>query len=194
LGDTFQISATMTDNDLLDMAVSKRPLCTTMKTYGTKPRPFKLTEDGEDYMIGSEVGNYLRMFRGALYKKYPSMWRRNISQEERKKMMEMGVGYTNLSTNVQIVKASEVEEILAGEEDRFRVQSAGTDHVSVMSHPPMERTVSNTLGGYGSSSRKKNTWTSQIPNSSFHLDAVPCATPLPRQRAAPKRVKTFPSM
>ena len=184
----------MTDRDLLDLAVPKRPLCTTMKTYGTKPKPFKLTEDGEDYMIGSEVGNYLRMFRGALYKKYPSMWRRNISQEERKQMMEMGVGYTNLSTNVQIIKASEVEEILAGEEDRFRVQSAGADHVSVVSHPPMERTVSNTLGGYGSSSRKKNTWTSQIPNSSFHLDAVPCATPLPRTRAAPKRVKTFPNM
>ena len=180
----------------LDLAIMKRPLCTTMKTYGTKPKSFKLTEDGEDYMIGSEVGNYLRMFRGALYKKYPSMWRRNITQEERKRMMEMGIGYTNLSTNVQIVKAVEVEEILAGEEDKFRTQLGGVDHVSVVPHTTMERTSSNVTGGYGmgSSTRKKNPWTSQIPNSSFHLDAVPCATSLPRTRSAPKRVKTFPHM
>lgn len=181
----------------LDLAITKRPLCTTMKTYGIKPKSFKLTDDGDDYMIGSEVGNYLRMFRGALYKKYPSMWRRNITQEERKKMMEMGIGYTNLSTNVQIVKATEVEEILSGEEDKFRTQLSGVDHVSVVSHPAaMERSSSNIGGAYGigSSTRKKNTWTSQIPNSSFHLDAVPCATALPRTRSAPKRVKTFPHM
>lgn len=184
------------ENSQLDLAISKRPLCTTMKTYGIKPKSFKLTEDGEDYMIGSEVGNYLRMFRGALYKKYPSMWRRNITQEERKKMMEMGIGYTNLSTNVQIVKAVEVEEILSGEEDKFRTQLGGVDHVTVVSHPAIERTPSNIGVGYGigSSTRKKNAWTSQIPNSSFHLDAVPCATSLPRTRSTLKRIKTFPNM
>lgn len=182
------------EDSQLDLAISRRPLCNTMKTYGVKPKSFKLTDDGESYMIGSEVGNYLRMFRGALYKKYPSMWRRNITQEERKRMMEMGIGYTNLSTNVQIVKATEVEEILSGEEDKFRTQLGGVDHVPVVSHPTMERSSSNVLGGYGigGSTRKKNTWTSQIPNSSFHLDAVPCATALPRTRTPPKRVKTFP--
>ena len=37
-----------------------------------------------------QVGNYLRMFRGSLYKKYPSMWRRLITVEERKKINTMG--------------------------------------------------------------------------------------------------------
>ena len=41
------------------------------KTYGEKPIMFRFSADGEDYMIGSEVGNYLRLFRGVLYKKYP---------------------------------------------------------------------------------------------------------------------------
>jgi len=32
----------------------------------------------------SKVGNYLRMFRGSLYKRYPSLWRRQMNVEERK--------------------------------------------------------------------------------------------------------------
>ena len=44
-----------------------------MKTYGEKPIIFKFDNDESqtEYMIGSEVGNYLRLFRGALYKKFP---------------------------------------------------------------------------------------------------------------------------
>ena len=44
-----------------------------MKTYGEKPIVFKFDNDetNTEYMIGSEVGNYLRLFRGALYKKFP---------------------------------------------------------------------------------------------------------------------------
>ena len=41
------------------------------KTFGEKPIIFALEEKGEQFMIGSEVGEYLRLFRGALYKKYP---------------------------------------------------------------------------------------------------------------------------
>ena len=40
-----------------------------MKTYGEKPLIFKFDNDDIEYMIGSEVGNYVRMFRGALYKR-----------------------------------------------------------------------------------------------------------------------------
>merc|ERR1711936_1225742 len=54
------------------------------KTYGEKPIIFSFEENGEQYMIGSEVGNYLRLFRGALYKRYPSLWRRMATPEERK--------------------------------------------------------------------------------------------------------------
>jgi len=37
-----------------------------------------------------KVGNYLRLFRGTLYKKYPSLWRRLITSEERKWLIELG--------------------------------------------------------------------------------------------------------
>jgi hypothetical protein len=38
-----------------------------------------------------KVGNYLRLFRGTLYKKYPSLWRRSITLEERKWLIELGL-------------------------------------------------------------------------------------------------------
>lgn len=37
-----------------------------------------------------QVGNYLRMFRGSLYKRYPSLWRRLMTVEERKKVSSLG--------------------------------------------------------------------------------------------------------
>lgn len=37
-----------------------------------------------------QVGNYLRLFRGSLYKRYPSLWRRLVTVEERKKINAMG--------------------------------------------------------------------------------------------------------
>lgn len=39
-----------------------------------------------------QVGNYLRMFRGSLYKRYPSLWRKLASVEERKKIVESSHG------------------------------------------------------------------------------------------------------
>jgi SWI/SNF-related matrix-associated actin-dependent regulator of chromatin subfamily B protein 1 len=63
---------------------------TMMKTYGEKPLVFKFDTEDDYFMIGSEVGNYLRLFRGALYKRYPGLARRNLTNEERKKLVEMG--------------------------------------------------------------------------------------------------------
>ena len=61
-----------------------------MKTYGDKPLVFKFDTDDTEYMIGSEVGNYVRLFRGALYKRFPGLTRRTLTNEERKKLVEMG--------------------------------------------------------------------------------------------------------
>lgn len=79
-----------------------------MRTFGEKPTAFQLEENAEFFYIGSEVsrvegylcsslktlyfqvGNYLRMFRGSLYKRYPSLWRRLVTVEERKKIASLG--------------------------------------------------------------------------------------------------------
>ncbi|KAI0989184.1 hypothetical protein GJ496_009893 [Pomphorhynchus laevis] len=94
--------------------------------YMERPAKFQIEENGEYYYVGSEVGIYLRLFRGTLYKKYPSLWKRVVSPEERKRIIDMGVirlnrfCETGLPTNITLLKSNEVEEIFDGLDDRFK--------------------------------------------------------------------------
>ncbi len=163
-------------------------LCGTLKTYGPKPKSFKLGESDEEYMLGSEVGNYLRLFRGDLYKRFPGLWKRKMTGEERRLAGEqIGYGYNNISTNVQIIKVSEVEEVLSGNDEKYR-SSLGFDSVSHSAVAGSQHANSGNNRG-----SKKNTWVSQLPSSSYHLDAVPCATPISRYKTNAKKVKSFPT-
>lgn len=104
----------------------------TMRTFGDKPTAFQLEDEGEYYYIGSEVGNYLRMFRGSLYKKYPSLWRRLVTVDERKKIASLGLGPHSLATSISLLRAVEVDEIFDGKDDKYRA-------VSVSTEPPVQR-------------------------------------------------------
>ncbi|XP_050408678.1 SWI/SNF-related matrix-associated actin-dependent regulator of chromatin subfamily B member 1-A isoform X2 [Patella vulgata] len=146
------------------------------KTYGEKPRAFRLEENGELYYIGSEVGTYLRMFRGSLYKRYPSMWRRLVTLEERKKISAMGFGQHSLATNITLLKVCEVDEIFKGSDEKYKAVSINSD--SSMS--------------FRDSKQKKAAWVPTIPTSSHHLDAVPCSTPINRNRLGKSKIRTFP--
>jgi SWI/SNF-related matrix-associated actin-dependent regulator of chromatin subfamily B protein 1 len=86
-------------------------------TFGKKPPAFDL--NGELYYIGADIGNYLKCHRGKLYKHYPNMWRRVATADEKKKIQELS-NNPNLSSNVMLVRATEVEEILAGNEEKYR--------------------------------------------------------------------------
>ncbi|TRY88555.1 hypothetical protein DNTS_034537 [Danionella cerebrum] len=127
------------------------------KTFGQKPIKFQLEEDGDFYMIGSEVGNYLRMFRGSLYKRYPSLWRRLASIEERKKVVA-----SSHATSVTLLKASECEEIFEGNDEKEQ------------------------------KAKRSSQWVPTLPNSSHHLDAVPCSTTINRNRMGRDKKRTFP--
>lgn len=101
------------------------------------------------------------MFRGSLYKRYPSLWRKLASVEERKKIVESSHGrlgpkctnesardrfigfvlkrlvcywfpfsdhgYTQLATSVTLLRASEVEEILEGNDEKYKAVSISTE-------------------------------------------------------------------
>lgn len=45
---------------------------------------------------------------------------------------------------------------------------------------------------YREPKQRKQNWNISMPNSSHHLDAVPCSTPVYRSRLAHKKVRTFP--
>ena len=84
-----------------------------LRCYGEKPIVFRLEgDDGTEYMIGSEVGNYLRLFRGALYKRYPGLTRKNLTTDERKKLVEMGHSQHVQASSITLLLASEVSSSL----------------------------------------------------------------------------------
>jgi len=148
-----------------------------MKTYGEKPIIFKFENDDTEYMIGSEVGNYLRLFRGALYKRYPGLTRRTLTNDERKKLLEMGHSQHVTASSISLLIAREVQELLYGNEEKYRgiTTSSFNDSASGFSKPKVA----------------KPTTFAPIPNN-IHLDAVPQATPINRNRVVNKKVRTFP--
>jgi SWI/SNF-related matrix-associated actin-dependent regulator of chromatin subfamily B protein 1 len=73
------------------------------------------------------VGNYLRLFRGTLYKKYPSLWRRMITLEERKWLIELGCSESSLPTNLTLLRANEVDEILNGDDEKYRALTLNSE-------------------------------------------------------------------
>ncbi|KAG7303728.1 SWI/SNF- matrix-associated actin-dependent regulator of chromatin sub B member 1-A [Plutella xylostella] len=148
-----------------------------IRTYGDKPISFQIEEGGEFYCVGSEVGNYLRLFRGSLYKKYPGMVRRTLTNEERKRLVDNGLGQHVLSSSVSLLKASEVEDIIEGNDDKYKAVSVSQELAT-----PRE----------SKSKKMQNpSWMPVMPNST-HLDAVPQATPISRSRVHNKKVRTFP--
>jgi len=136
---------------------------------------FKFAEDGEEFMIGSEAGNYLRLFRGALYKKYPGLSRRTLNGEERKKLIEMGHSQHVTSSTISLLLAREIDEIVNGVDEAYK----------------------NGPGAPGETPLKPKVVLKAAPAvpamaSSSHLDAVPQATPINRNRVVHKKVRTFP--
>ena len=154
-------------------------------TYGDKPIVFGFNglDDGNDddteYMIGSEVGNYMRLFRGALYKRYPGLTRRNLTSEERRKLIDMGHSQHVTASSVCLVLAKEVEEILAGRDEPYKT-AGRNDGASVVADVSINK-----------SKPKPTNYAPAMPNSS-HLDAVPQASPINRNRVIHKKVRTFP--
>ncbi|KAL1454375.1 hypothetical protein WDU94_010642 [Cyamophila willieti] len=118
-----------------------------IRTYGDKPISFQIEENGDFYCIGSEVGNYLP-----------------------------GINSHCLASSVTLLKVSEVEDILEGNDEKYKAVSIHTSEPLV----PRE-----------SKSKKAVPWAPSLPNSS-HLDAVPQATPVNRNRVNLKKVRTFP--
>ena len=178
-----------------------------ISTYGAKPLTFSFGEgsDAADYMIGSEVGNYLRLFRGSLYKKYPGLTRKTLNPEERKKVVEMGHSQHVTAASVTLLLASEVEDIIQGRDEAYKgtgltassAQIIETSNSSaLLPIPGTSGSSANTRSnrsktGAGGSGGGGSGYAAAMPNSS-HLDAVPQPTPINRNRVVHRKVRSFP--
>lgn len=117
------------------------------------------------------------MFRGLLYKKYPGLQRKNLTNDERRQLVESGLSSHLLASSVSLLRAAEVDDVISGNDDKYKADVYVT---SAEPPPPRE-----------SKSKKPQAWVQTMPNSS-HLDAVPQATPINRNRVQTKKVRTFP--
>nr|XP_047142082.1 SWI/SNF-related matrix-associated actin-dependent regulator of chromatin subfamily B member 1-like [Hydra vulgaris] len=85
------------------------------------PAVYQLEKNGEHWMLGSEVGSAMQFYKGALYKRFPSLYRRVLTLEERQILCNLNVDMrtlTNLGT--MVVKASEARKVLSGDGDIYR--------------------------------------------------------------------------
>ena len=88
---------------------------------GKTPAVYQLEEHGEHYMLGSEVGYALQFYKGALYKRFPSLYRRVLTLEERQILCNLNVGIRTLANlGTMVVKASEAKEILNGKGETYK--------------------------------------------------------------------------
>lgn len=54
-----------------------------------------------------------------MYKKYPGMFRRSITNEERRRLIELGLSQHVLASSVSLLRASEVEDIIEGNDEKY---------------------------------------------------------------------------
>ena len=59
-------------------------------------------------MIGSQTGNSMSLVKGALYKRYPSLWRRYATTEERELLSSVNINCSNQSI---LVKANKIDDV-----------------------------------------------------------------------------------
>lgn len=105
------------------------------------------------------------------------MHRRTLTNEERKKLIDSNISNHLFASSVSLLRATEVQDIIDGNDDKYKAVSVHSSESTV----PRER----------EKSKKTAPWMPTMPNSS-HLDAVPQATPINRNRVYNKKVRTFP--
>ena len=54
------------------------------------------------------------------------MFRRLITSEERKKLADLGLNQHVLASNISLLRASEVEDVIEGREEKYRAVSVQT--------------------------------------------------------------------
>src|SRR5207237_572119 len=140
------------------------------------------------------VGNFFKTFRGHLYKKYPGLSRRTLSGDERKKLTDHGLGkYANVS-QVTLLLASEVDEIIDGHDEPYRAKT-GKYEASVSDSYVPHTPRTSIIPKEPKSSRVQTPSVLLGPTSnhaySVHLDPVPEATKINRSKFV-KKGRLFP--
>ncbi|VDN25395.1 unnamed protein product [Gongylonema pulchrum] len=120
----------------------------------------------------------MRYHRGSLYKRFPQLWKRMATIDEKRKMQEMACPSSFLNTNIMLVRASEVDDILMGREEKYRAGGSSATPTSSVSSSLSSAVA---LNGTPMKTTRSGTgpWLGQQVPLRFH---VPCSTPVAHAR------------
>lgn len=98
--------------------------------------------------------------------------------EERKKLaLIAGFGQHSLATNITLLRANEVDDIVRGDGEKYKDTGLSSETPFRTREPRAKRGAN---------------WVPSVPSTSHHLDAVPCSTPINRNRLGKPKTRTFP--
>ncbi|KAE9553528.1 hypothetical protein FO519_003277 [Halicephalobus sp. NKZ332] len=137
--------------------------------YGQLPKCYTL--NGNKYYIGSEVGNYLKLHRDALYKQYPLLPKTIATEADKKQMEEFGVPKAFLRTKIILLNFSDVQDILKGNEKKFTSVPLAVEYNAADCAPPTRSMVPQIHN--------------QMSAGTHHLESIPCSTPSAVGRGKP---------
>lgn len=107
--------------------------------YGQPPKYYTL--NGSKYYIGSEVGNYLKLHRDALYKQYPLLPRLVATEADKKEMEEVGIPKAFLRTKIILLNYNDVQDILKGNDKKFRSVPLAMEYNASDCAPPARSVI-----------------------------------------------------
>ena len=88
--------------------------------------------NGERFCLGSHAGIFLESETGNLYKKYPGLFRRNITADERQIIKNAGVQlYRTPTSNILIVKLKDILRIKDGHGDEYKFFNKDEENAKV---------------------------------------------------------------
>uniref|UniRef100_A0AC34GQZ6 SWI/SNF-related matrix-associated actin-dependent regulator of chromatin subfamily B member 1 n=1 Tax=Panagrolaimus sp. ES5 TaxID=591445 RepID=A0AC34GQZ6_9BILA len=137
--------------------------------YGPRPKVFEFED--EKYFIGNDVGAYLKCHRGSLYKRYPLLFKRLATPDERKQISEILGSSTFLCSTIMLVKASEAEDIFNGNEDKYRSGGPGSGMTAAQPLVRQDNIIPVKTKNAGS------LWSNTQMSGTHHLESIPCSTP-----------------
>lgn len=82
-----------------------------------------------------------------------------------------------------LIRQTEVEDILEGDDEKFKMSPTESNSTAVSAPPKPSRTNRSSTAN----------WTPQLPTTS-HLDAVALSTPIIRPRSTARKTKSFPAL
>jgi hypothetical protein len=101
-----------------------------------------------------------------------------------------GCSESSLPTNLTLLRASEVDEMLTGKDEKYRALTMNTESTATRAYEYFSWYEKIFLC-YVRDKSKRSAWLPTLPTNSQHLDAVPSATPINRNRTINKK-KIFP--